>query len=211
MNENLIIETVQGVGFLDREFYLRDTLTVAKELLGKYLVREMDGRYLVGRITETEAYIGAIDKACHAYGGKITPRTKTLYEQGGTSYVYLVYGMYHCMNVVTEPQGEAAAVLLRGVEFVKGFEEASMLRYGKALEVLSRAQIKNFANGPGKLCKAMGITREQNNRSLCGQEFFITDYIEGIDNPTFELGISPRIGIDYAEEAKDFPWRFFSI
>jgi len=196
---------------LDREFYLRDTLTVAKELLGKYLVREMDGGYLVGRITETEAYIGAIDKACHAYGGKITPRTKTLYEQGGTSYVYLVYGMYHCMNVVTEPQGEAAAVLLRSVEFVKGYEEASMLRYGKELEVLSKAQLKNFANGPGKLCKAMGITREQNNRNLCGQNFFITDCIEGINNPTFELGISPRIGIDYAQEAKDFPWRFFSI
>ena len=194
---------------LNGEFYLRDTLMIARDLLGKYLVRKSDGTYLIGRITETEAYIGASDKACHAYGKKMTPRTKTLYEQGGTSYVYLVYGMYHCMNVVTEPKDEAAAVLLRGIEFVKGLEEAAILRYGEELEALSKYQLKNFSNGPGKLCKAMGITREQNNMDLCGQEFFITDYVEGIENPTFEVGISPRIGIDYAEEAKDFPWRFF--
>ena len=194
---------------LNGEFYLRDTLMIARDLLGKYLVRKSDGTYLIGRITETEAYIGASDKACHAYGKKMTPRTKTLYEQGGTSYVYLVYGMYHCMNVVTEPKDEAAAVLLRGIEFVKGLEEAAILRYGEELKALSKYQLKNFANGPGKLCKAMGITREQNNMDLCGQEFFITDYVEGIENPTFEVGISPRIGIDYAEEAKDFPWRFF--
>jgi len=194
---------------LNGEFYLRDTLMIARDLLGKYLVRKSDGTYLIGRITETEAYIGASDKACHAYGKKMTPRTKTLYEQGGTSYVYLVYGMYHCMNVVTEPKDEAAAVLLRGVEFVKGLEEAAIFRYGEELEALSKYQLKNFSNGPGKLCKAMGITREQNNMDLCGQEFFITDYVEGIENPTFEVGISSRIGIDYAEEAKDFPWRFF--
>lgn len=196
---------------LNREFYLRDTLTIARDLLGKYLVRKIDGTYLIGRITETEAYIGASDKACHAYGGKMTPRTKTLYKQGGTSYVYFVYGMYHCMNVVTEPKDEAAAVLLRGLEFVKGLEEASILRYGKELEALSKYQLKNFANGPGKLCKAMDITREQNNMDLCGREFFITDHVEGIENPKFEMGISPRIGIDYSEEAKDFPWRFFII
>jgi len=196
---------------LNGEFYLRDTLMIARDLLGKYLVRKIDGTYLIGRITETEAYIGASDKACHAYGKKMTPRTKTLYEQGGTSYVYLVYGMYYCMNVVTEPKDEAAAVLLRGIEFVKGLEEAAILRYGQELEALNKYQQKNFANGPGKLCKAMSITREQNNMDLCGQEFFITDHVEGIENPTFEVGISPRIGIDYAEEAKDFPLRFFII
>lgn len=193
---------------LNRDFYLRDTLTVAAELLGKYLVREVDGTCLIGRITETEAYIGAIDKACHAYGGRITPRTETLFEQAGTAYVYLIYGMYHCMNVVTEPKGTAAAVLLRGVEFVRGMESASRLRYGLPLHALSKLQQKNFANGPGKLCKAMGITRDMNKQDLCDGAFFITDEVAGIPNPVFKIDTSPRIGIDYAEEAKDFLWRF---
>ena len=104
---------------LERNFYIRDTLDVARDLLGKYLVREHEGELLAGRITETEAYIGAIDKACHAYGGRKTERTKTLYMQEGTAYVYFIYGMYFCMNVITEPEGTASAVLLRGVELVQ--------------------------------------------------------------------------------------------
>ena len=188
---------------------MADTLVVARDLLGKYLVREYEGTYLIGRITETEAYIGAIDKACHAYGGKVTPRTQTLYEQGGTSYVYFIYGMYHCMNVVTEKQGSAAAVLIRGLEMVKGLEEASMLRYGLSRQELTKSQIKNFSNGPGKLCKAMAITKDLNKVDLCGRDFFITDKIKGVENPTFEIAAAARIGIDYAGEARDFPWRFF--
>ena len=194
---------------LKRNYYMADTLVVARDLLGKYLVREYEGTYLIGRITETEAYIGAIDKACHAYGGKVTPRTQTLYEQGGTSYVYFIYGMYHCMNVVTEKQGSAAAVLIRGLEMVKGLEEASMLRYGLSRQELTKSQIKNFSNGPGKLCKAMAITKDLNKVDLCGKKFFITDKIKGVENPTFEIAAAARIGIDYAEEARDFPWRFY--
>jgi len=194
---------------LKRNYYMADTLVVARDLLGKYLVREYEGTYLIGRITETEAYIGAIDKACHAYGGKATPRTQTLYEQGGTSYVYFIYGMYHCMNVVTEKQGSAAAVLIRGLEMVKGLEEASMLRYGLSRQELTKSQIKNFSNGPGKLCKAMAITKDLNKVDLCGRDFFITDKIKGVENPTFEIAAAARIGIDYAGEARDFPWRFF--
>jgi len=94
------------------------------------------------------------------------------------------------------------------VEFVQGAETASLLRYGKSIESLTKAQLKNFANGPGKLCQAMGITREQNQVDLCKMDFFITDKIDGIENQSFEVETSPRIGIDYAEEAKDFPWRF---
>ena len=96
---------------LIRDFFDRDTLTVARDLLGKYLVRRVDGDLLSGRIVETEAYIGAIDRACHAYGGRRTPRTETLYAPPGTAYVYLIYGMYHCLNFVTEGEGVAAAVL----------------------------------------------------------------------------------------------------
>lgn len=188
---------------------MADTLSVARDLLGKYLVRAYKGTYLIGRIIETEAYIGAIDKACHAYGGKVTPRTQTLYEQGGTSYVYFIYGMYYCMNVVTEKAGSAAAVLIRGVEIVNGLEEASMLRYGLPRRELTNARIKNLSNGPGKLCKAMAITRDLNKADLCGKDFFITDRIEGVENPVFEIAAAARIGIDYAGEAKDFPWRFY--
>ncbi len=194
---------------LNRDFYINDTLDVAKELLGKYLVIQENGTCLAGRITETEAYIGAIDKACHAYGGKITPRTKTLYTQGGTSYVYLIYGMYHCMNIVTEVEGKAAAVLLRGVEIVKGLEEAAILRYGKSNQALTALQRRNLSNGPGKLCKAMGINRDHNNLDLCSESFFVTEEIENIKYQNFKVGTSARIGIDYAEEAKEFPWRFF--
>ncbi|MDY4191426.1 MAG: DNA-3-methyladenine glycosylase, partial [Oscillospiraceae bacterium] len=104
---------------LSRDFYDRDTVTVARDLLGKHLVRVLaDGTYLMCRITETEAYVGRMDKACHAYGYKRTARTETLFAPPGTAYIYLIYGMYHCLNFVTEPEGEPSAVLIRGAEAV---------------------------------------------------------------------------------------------
>ena len=117
---------------LPRAFYDRDTLEVARDLLGKYLVHRVDGTELVVRITETEAYIGAVDKACHAYGGRRTARTETLYAKPGTAYVYLIYGMYHCLNFVTEPEG-TAAVLLRGVEAVAGRDRMALNRFGRPI------------------------------------------------------------------------------
>lgn len=105
---------------LTRDFYNRDTVTVARDLLGNYLVRVLDGETLVCRITETEAYVGRCDKACHAYGYKRTARTETLFAKPGTAYIYLIYGMYNCLNFVTEPEGEPAAVLIRGLEAVSG-------------------------------------------------------------------------------------------
>jgi len=193
---------------LKRSFYERDTLTVIEDLLGKYLVRKYDGQYIVGRITEIEAYIGAIDKACHAYGGKKTNRTEVLYARGGTCYVYLIYGMYHCMNIVTEREGLAAAILLRGVELIEGQELAAKLRYGKPLSDLTNYQIKNFTNGPGKLCKAIHISKEDNWSDFCGDELFITDTWKDHATVPFEIETGPRIGIDYAEEAQAFPWRY---
>ncbi len=100
---------------LTREFYDRDTVEAARDLLGKLLERELPGgERLICRITETEAYVGRMDKACHAYGYKRTPRTETLFAPPGTAYIYLIYGMYHCLNLVTEPEGEPCAVLIRG-------------------------------------------------------------------------------------------------
>ena len=116
--------------------------------------------------------------------------------------------MYYCMNVVTEPEGVASAVLIRGVEIVQGKEQAAILRYGKSWEDLSAYQKKNFSNGPGKLCKAMGITMEDNKKDLSSEDFYITEQIDGYEREPFEIKTSPRIGIDYAEEAKHFLWRF---
>ena len=107
---------------LDSKFFLRDTVAAAQDLLGRYLIRRDGEETIVCRITETEAYVGAIDKACHAYGGRHTPRTETLYAAPGTTYVYLIYGMHHCLNFVTEPEGTASAVLIRGAVPVQGLE-----------------------------------------------------------------------------------------
>ena len=191
---------------LPRAFYDRDTLTVARELLGKYLVHRVNGVELRARITETEAYVGAVDKACHAYGGRRTARTETLYARPGTAYVYLIYGMYHCLNFVTEPEGAAAAVLLRGVEAVEGAAHRACNRYGRDLAQLTAYQRKNFLNGPGKVCKAMAVTRAHNGLDLTGDALFLCDDSAA---PAGEIHVGKRIGIDYAEEAADFPWRFW--
>ncbi len=199
---------------LSREFYLGDTVEIARKLLGKYLVRCMpDGEYLVGRITETEAYIGRCDKACHAYGYRKTERTATLFARPGTAYIYLIYGMYHCLNFVTEPEGEPAAVLLRSVEAVHGAKTMRQLRYGK--KEMTPYRVKNFLNGPGKVCKAFSLTRHENTLDLIeSNELFLCDSPMDVGLPCPSLTAEhicagPRIGIDYAEEAREFPWRFW--
>lgn len=192
---------------LSADFYGRDTLTVSKELLGKHLVRVVDGRPLTLRITETEAYIGWLDKACHAYNYKRTKRTETLFAQPGTAYIYLIYGMYSCLNFVTEPEGEPAAVLLRAGEPVtpEDADLAAMKRFGCTAEKMSAYQRKNFLNGPGKLCKALSLTTAQNGLSLLGDELYVLDSGEAPRH----IHTGKRVGIDYAEEAVDFPWRFW--
>lgn len=197
---------------LSHDFFNRDTLQVARDLLGKYLVRMLDGETLVGRITETEAYIGRCDKACHAYGGRRTQRTSTLYMAPGHAYIYFIYGMYHCLNFVTEPEGEPAAVLLRAMEPVAGRETLWRLRYGDKPETPYRR--KNFMNGPGKICKGLSLTTAENKLDLEGSALFLCDDPADIGlscppPPTYRLRCGPRIGVDYAEEAKDFPWRFW--
>ncbi len=190
---------------LTRNFYDRDTIMVARELLGQHLVRVLDGEKLVCRITETEAYIGRCDKACHAYGYKRTARTETLFSRPGTAYIYLIYGMYHCLNFVTEPEGEPAAVLLRGLEAVSGLETLKRLRYPKNPGRLTAYQQKNFLNGPGKICKALSLDRSKNGIDLTGDTLYVVR--SGETPQTIHTG--PRVGIDYAEEAVDFPWRFW--
>ena len=149
---------------LSREFYAQDTLEAARALLGKVLVRRLDGEILAGRVVETEAYVGRCDKACHAYHYRRTARTETLFAQPGTAYIYLIYGMYHCLNFVTEPEGEPAAVLLRALQPVAGMETMARLRYGD--KPMTDYRRKNFLNGPGKVCRALALTRAENGLDL---------------------------------------------
>ena len=190
---------------LTREFYARDTLTVARELLGKYLVRVYNDEKLVCRITETEAYIGRCDKACHAYGYKRTSRTETLFAKPGTAYIYLIYGMYNCLNFVTEAEGEPAAVLVRSLDVVSGAQTITRLRYPKHTGNLTAYQRKNFLNGPGKLCKGLCLDRSHNGTDLTGDTLYVVNAGEIPER----IQTGPRIGIDYAEEAVHFPWRFW--
>ena len=201
---------------LGRDFYDRDTRTVARDLLGKYLVRVWNGVPLTVRLTETEAYIGRMDKACHAYNYRRTKRTETLFAPPGTVYIYLIYGMYHCLNFVTEAEGEPAAVLIRGGEARYGMELMARNRFGKRPEELSSYQKKNFLNGPGKLCKALALTRQENGASLLENELFVCDELADIglempegDREPLTVHTGKRIGIDYAEEAVDFLWRYY--
>lgn len=195
---------------VNKEFYERDARVVAQELLGKILVRKVNNTLLKGKIVETEAYIGEIDKACHAYGGKRTVRTEPLYGEAGIAYVYFVYGMYYCFNVITNKKDIAEGVLIRGVEPLKGGEVISNLRFKKSHESLSNKERKNLTNGPSKLCMAFNITKEQNKMCLWENEtIYIEEPEKNFNLTNVEIVKAKRIGIDYAKEAKDFLWRFY--
>jgi DNA-3-methyladenine glycosylase len=159
---------------LGRRFYDRDTAVVAQELLGKYLVHVVRGTARIGRIVETEAYLGPHDLAAHSARG-LTERTKTMFGPPGHAYVYMIYGMYFCMNVVTEREGHASAVLLRALEPVEN--------------VVGRTQ------GPGLLCRAMGIDRRLNGYDLVSANLYIAETAKG---ETVSIVKRPRIGVDYA-------------
>ena len=191
---------------ISKEFYNRSALDVAQDLLGKVLVREVDGKILKGKIVETEAYIGLIDKACHAYNGRRTKRTEVLYEDGGVSYIYFIYGLYHCFNVVTNKKDIAEAVLIRAIEPINELDYISNIRYNKRYNELTKAQLKNLTNGPSKLCLAYLLNKDLNAVKLYEKGAV---YITDDNNEDFEIVESKRIGIDYAEEAKDFLWRFY--
>ena len=188
--------------FLTEKFYRQDALTVARELVGKKLVRKIGDKKIVSKIVETEAYMGPEDKASHAYNNKRTKRTETMFCEGGIAYIYLIYGMYHCFNVVTASKGKPEAVLIRAVEPLNGFE---IMRENRQIKSKRR---EDLTNGPGKLCQALKI-----DRSLDGIKFTKDKdnelYIEDILEKDFEIERGKRINIDYAEEYKDKLWRFY--
>lgn len=186
---------------LPHSFYQRDALIVAKDLLGMTLVREYDGKVGRFKIVETEAYRGIEDKGAHVYGGKITPRTKPMFEAGGITYIYLIYGMYYCLNIVGNKEGEPHCILIRGVEPLDD-EALAMCHENRSIK---SKKLKDLTNGPGKLCKALDITKELNAHTVLERgplyivEGQVPEYIE----------VDKRINIDYAEEYKDKEWRFY--
>ena len=181
---------------LPREFYQRDGLTVARELIGKKLVTNLPEGLTSGIIVETEAYMGAIDAAAHSYKGK-TERTKIFYDAGGFVYVYLIYGMHICTNVVANVENVPEAVLIRALKPVDGVE-LMKLRRGKN-------NLRDLCSGPGKLSQALGITKDFYGADLCGEKIFI--------EPAEILRVesTKRINIDYAGEAANYLWRFVAI
>jgi DNA-3-methyladenine glycosylase len=182
---------------LTRDFYERETLEVARDLLGKYLVHNTaDGR-TVGKIVEVEAYVGVNDAACHAYNGKYTNRTKVMFGRGGHAYVYLIYGVYYCMNIVTNQETHPEAVLIRALEPIEGLNIMKIRR--------TTDKILNLCSGPGKLCQAMGITKAENEMDLCGERIYL---LRGEAISPENIAVTPRINIDYAKEAREYPWRF---
>jgi DNA-3-methyladenine glycosylase len=182
---------------LPRSFYDRDAIDVARDLLGKTLVRELDGERLSAMIVETEAYVGPHDLACHASKG-MTDRNQVMFGPPGHAYVYFIYGMYYCLNLVTGRDGYPAAVLIRAAEPLEGIETMRLLRKKAKKDI-------DLTSGPGKLCIAMGIDRTLNGADVCtGKTLFVEDA------PLAQEIVScKRIGVDYAGEYKDKPWRFY--
>ncbi len=178
-------------------FFGRRALLVAPAMLGLVLVHHTKEGVTAGVITETEAYQGPEDRACHAYRGARTPRNEMLYGQPGRSYVYFCYGMHYLFNVVTMEEGTPHGVLVRSLEPVTGLGLMLERRQGRT----------PLTQGPGRLCQAMGIGRSQNGVDLHGHRLFIAYPPPGLV-PEFSVEATPRIGVDYAGEAKDYPWRF---
>src|SRR6185295_13419266 len=181
-------------------FYRRPAEAVARDLLGRYLVRDLAGERLVLRLVETEAYLGAPDRASHAWGGRRTARNESLYLAGGHAYVYFIYGMHFCLNAVTGEAGVGSAVLLRAGEPVEGAPRMAALR-----QVACRVRPGDLAGGPGKLCRALAIDRALDGARLDRAPLWIA---AGEPVPESEVAAGPRVGVDYAGEAAAWPLRF---
>ncbi len=179
-------------------FLKSDTLTVAQRLIGVLLFHQSADGLAGGFIVETEAYLGPDDRASHASHGR-TRRSETMFGPPGFAYIYLIYGMYNCLNVVTEPEGYPAAVLIRALEPCMGQDLMRRRRPRARRE-------EELANGPGKLCQALGVERGMNGWNLCTSALRLSPGREA-----GEIGAGPRIGVDYAGSWQEKPWRFYEL
>ena len=196
-----MIDTTQNK-VLPRKFYIRPVLTVAKDLLGKVLIRKDENKILAARIVEVEAYDGKVDKASHSFNGK-TKRNEVMFNEGGYFYVYFTYGAHFCSNVVTGKSDHGAAVLIRAVEPLIGIDKMIKNRFNRNLK--SEKEIYNLTSGPGKVCKAFDFDKEHSGLDLTNSDVFIIDQPRLRKN---KIGISKRIGIT---KSVSLPWRFFEI
>lgn len=184
---------------LPRAFYLRPTLTVARDLLGRRLVRSLGGHRLSGRIVEVEAYIGEDDLASHAARGH-TERNRAMYGPGGLAYVYLIYGVHHCLNVVTEQEGFPAAVLIRAIAPEEGVAIMQQLRQGRAA---------HLTDGPGKLCQALAIDRRLDGHDLTLGHALWLEVGDPLSDA--QVVVTPRVGVGGDQQARTVLWRFVAV
>ncbi|RME16256.1 MAG: DNA-3-methyladenine glycosylase [Bdellovibrio sp.] len=193
---------------LPPSFYLQDTIEVARQLLGKRLVHIFNGKKLSGVIVETEAYLGAQDPACHSFGYKKTPRTSVMFQPGGCAYVYFIYGMYHCLNVVSGPEGEPEAVLIRAIAPDPNEENYRQMIANRKMSFKKVAALhpKDLCGGPGKLAQAFAITRSLNGLSFQSPTLYIEEASSFADS---DIVTSERIGISPYNEAAFWPLRFY--
>ncbi len=186
---------------LPQEFYHSDdVVAISRALLGKYLFTCIDDVITGGYIVETEAYNGAIDRASHAFGNRLTPRTKTMFEQGGICYVYLCYGIHEMFNVVTSVKGQPHAVLIRAINPTKGLD---IMQYRRNMQVVK----SSITSGPGSVAKALGISRAVNAVSLQDDKIWIEE--RGLTFTDEQIAAVPRVGVDYAGEDALLPYRFY--
>ncbi|NVM16547.1 MAG: DNA-3-methyladenine glycosylase [Candidatus Lokiarchaeota archaeon] len=188
---------------LSTDFFSRDTVEVGKDILGRYLIEKTEKGDMIGKIVETEAYLGPNDKACHAYNYKKTEKTKVMYMKPGTFYVYYIYGMYFCLNVITEPEGIPCAIFIRKLFPIEGIE---LMKENRAVKI--GKNYKNLVDGPSKLCMALNITKEKyNGRDSCVETSKLY-FAQGKNIGDKKITLNKRIGIGYAEEDKDRLLRF---
>jgi DNA-3-methyladenine glycosylase len=186
---------------LPQSFYERDdVVNISKELMGKYLFTNIDGKITGGYIVETEAYNGIVDRASHAYGNRLTPRTSTMFGQGGVAYVYLCYGIHEMFNIVTAVEGQPHAILIRAIQPTDGLDIMLMRR--------NMAVVKpNITSGPGSVAQALGISRKINGISLQGDTLWLEDRGLKFDNDA--IAAVPRVGVAYAGADALLPYRFY--
>jgi DNA-3-methyladenine glycosylase len=186
---------------LPLSFYHRnDVVAISRELLGKYLFTRINGEFTGGYIVETEAYNGIIDRASHSYGNRLTPRTKTMYGEGGIAYVYLCYGIHEMFNIVTSVEGQPHAILIRAIQPTDGLDIMLDRRKMSALK-------STITSGPGSVAQALGISRQINAISLQSDTLWIED--RGMVIPNENIAAVPRVGIAYAKEDALLPYRFY--
>ncbi|OKS86190.1 DNA-3-methyladenine glycosylase [Mucilaginibacter polytrichastri] len=186
---------------LPESYYLdSDVVKLSRDLIGKYLFTRIDGVVTGGYIVETEAYNGIIDKASHAYGNRLTPRTQTMFMQGGVAYVYLCYGIHEMLNIVTSVEGQPHAVLIRAVNPTIGLD---IMQYRRNMAVIK----PTITMGPGSVAKALGVSRKINGISLQSDTLWIED--RGLTFADDEVAAVPRVGVDYAGDDALLPYRFY--